>query len=521
MPSLPSRLRDFAPSALNRVFWLFVLIHATFWTFAPPFFSPYFRLDTAEMITIGKNWVLATYKHPAFQSWVLESLFQVTGGVDFTPYLAAQLAVVLTIWCIWKMAREFLSPQMALVAALAMLTYYFFSYESINYNNRTFMRAFGTLSMFLVFRAFKTNQLRYWFGTALSLSCGLYCNLATFLLILGIVSFMIVDSNTRKYWRSVGPYVTTGLTFVLFIPFLVWLFSSHFAPFTYAESSLSGLNLSHGHVTAPLRFTLGCLGLILPLSLVLIPEVGVGWKWNVQHIWGKTMEERFLFFMTAFPFLVTCMIAAISGHRLRTALGCQIWVFVPIFILYSAAQVREDWTAVRRSLQIIAVFMVVSAALSVFLCHFSPLWSKHAPCHYPGRRIAAEVTQLWESRFHTPLAYLRGDEWPGMAICIYGKTQPEVFSPLWSSEEDFRKKGGVLLWQKSVQGEMLKCSNFFGNKDFRYAESREPDPEWLAQFPTRIDLPDVQILPTSPYAKIPVTIGIALLPPEEKNTKGP
>ncbi|MDO4426139.1 MAG: hypothetical protein Q4D17_10295 [Planctomycetia bacterium] len=87
---------------LNRLFWIFVSVHALFWSFVPPFFMPYFRTDTVEMFVTGKQWILATHKHPAFPGWVVEILSQITGNAPFVPYLAAQIAEVTAILCVLK-----------------------------------------------------------------------------------------------------------------------------------------------------------------------------------------------------------------------------------------------------------------------------------------------------------------------------------------------------------------------------------------------------------------------------------
>lgn len=498
----------------SRIFWCFLGVHALFWTFAPAFFLPNFRPDTLEMIFVGKHWLLSSFKHPGFQGWVVQILEMLTGGAEFAPYLAAQIAVVLTIWCIWKMAQEFLSPQAALVAALAMLTYYYFNYESTLYNNRTFFHSFTALAELLTFYALKTNRPRFWIGTGIALAAGLYCNLATLLTILTIVAFMLVDRHARSFWRTSGPWLSTGICFALMIPYGVWLVRNHFPPITYAMNELSSVQPTFmEHIQRPIEFLLAQIPNILPVCLMLVPLLGIGWKWNVSRLWGHETKDRFLTFTILFPLLVTMGIALIKACKIRAALGSEIWIFLPVFLIYTAAQVNEDWPAIHRSLIWIGVSVFLFAVGSWLLVYFSPAIQGHASRpHYPGRAIAEEVQEIWREHFgDAPLVYVRGDDWPGMAAVIYGEKGMDVYSPLWTNEEEFRKKGGVLLW-KTSEDETQKSLNFFANQDFKLKDGAV-DPEWFRQFPDRIELPPMKIKPATPFDVPEVTVGIALVPP--------
>lgn len=498
---------------LDRIFWFLLSLHFLFWSFAVPIFMPFYRSDTVELTIIGRQWVVATQRHGAFNSWVLEILSQVTGGANFVPYLAAQIAILIAVWSVRQLGKEFLSYRMATLSALSLLVYYFFTYESTNFNNSTFMEAFTPLTLYWVFKAFQTNRMKYWIGTGFALAGGIYCEFSMFLVVLAIVSFMFVNAEARKYWRAPGPYVTTGVCFLLFIPLLIWLFESNFSLFTYAKWSLS-----RGEPSCwkwALYFLAGQIPVILPLLLVLVPELGVGWKWNRSHIWGKEIKNQFLTFMIFFPLLFTVCISVINQQRVAPVNGSQIWLILPVFLIHTAAKVRDDFISFRRSLGIIFAGMILWGGIAFISVYYSPVFrGEVSRRYYPGKELAAEVTRLWEEHFQTPVPYLRGDDWPCDAVAIYGKDRPEIFSPLWSSEEDCRKKGCVLLWQIPDKKGRIRTQNHFMNDDFYYSENQEPAPEWLAKFPDRIELPMIELRYATSFRSEPVFVKIALVPPE-------
>jgi len=498
------------------IFWCFLGVHALFWTFAPTFFFANYRLDTPEMILVGKHWLISSFKHPGFQGWVVQILGTLTGGAEFTPYLAAQIAVVLAVWCVWKMGQEFLSPQAALVAALAMLTYFYFNYESTLYNNRAFFRSFTALAELLTFYALKTNRSRFWLGAGIALAAGLYCNLATFLTVLTIVAFMLVDRQARAFWRTPGPWISAGICFVLMIPYLVWLVRNDFPPLTYAMQKISDVHPAFsGHFLRPMEFFLAQIPIIFPVSLMLVPLLGIGWKWNVSHLWGRETKDRFLTFMILFPLLFTIGIAFINASKIRRELGCEIWIFFSVFLIYTAAQVKEDWASIRRSLLWTGVFSTFWAIASLLVVYFVPAIQGYANrMHYPGRAVATEVAKQWKEHLgNKPLVYVRGEEWPSMMAVIYGKKEIDLYSPLWTNEEEFHKKGGVLLWE-IPNGKKQFSQDSFANRDFKLKDG-VVDPEWFEQFPTRIELPPMKFKASTPFDVPEIIVGIALLPPDE------
>jgi len=498
------------------IFWTVVLLHACFWTFAPPYFIPNYRIDTLEMMVIGQHWVLATFKHPAFQGWVVEILSQIFLHAEFVPYLAAQIAVVLSVWGIWKLAQKFLSPQLALIAALAMLSYIYFNFESTLYNNRTFMRAFWILAIYFLYCATENGQKRYWILTGIMLGLGLACKLTTFLLIFTILVYMFADPYARKFWKTPGPYLSTGICFLIFLPFLLWYIKHQFAILEYAHGSIAPVPPTlFDHFRDPIRFASTQLFAIAPILIPLLPFLGFRWKLNWSRI-GGTPESRFLILFIFFPFLIQILIAAYLGGRMRTAHGCPLWVFLPILLLYILQFDAENWKAFHRSLTLVLGNIFLFAIIGVLIFTLGP-WinGQGSREHFPGRDLAAAVEAIWEERFQTPLPNVRGDDWPSKNVAVYASSRPEIFSPLWDTEEEFTEEGGILLWMESVSspGPEGAMTGWFGALDFEYSPETGYPSEWLKRFPNAEILPSI-ILPRKTIFQVPpVQIGIAIVPP--------
>ena len=119
-----TRLQSLTPAAAFR---LFLVAHVLLWTLLPAVLAFNLPLDTLEALTWGREWQAGYYKHPPTSAWLAE-LFR-WGSLDWPLFLLSQLAIAAALWAAWELARDVLSPWMALVAVLAL--------EGVNYYNLT------------------------------------------------------------------------------------------------------------------------------------------------------------------------------------------------------------------------------------------------------------------------------------------------------------------------------------------------------------------------------------------------
>ena len=92
------------------VLCLFGCLQLALWTFAPFYTHDAPPLDVVESTMWGREWVLATYKHPALPSWLLEGLYLLTGATGWPAYFASQLCVALTFALVYRLGRELFAP---------------------------------------------------------------------------------------------------------------------------------------------------------------------------------------------------------------------------------------------------------------------------------------------------------------------------------------------------------------------------------------------------------------------------
>ena len=80
-------LRELIASSPTRLVAVLCAVQIVLWTLIPALTSLALPIDVIEGYLWGREWVLATYKHPALPAWVLEISRIVTGQIGWPAYL--------------------------------------------------------------------------------------------------------------------------------------------------------------------------------------------------------------------------------------------------------------------------------------------------------------------------------------------------------------------------------------------------------------------------------------------------
>ena len=536
-------------SSARHWFWSVVITFGVAWTFFPLYAIANYRPDVIEQFFVGREWVMASGKHPALTAWVLEGMACLLRNASFVPYLVSQLFVVATIWAIWRLGREYLSEKLAILAVFAMLNYWFFHFESTLYNNNITLDAVWALTVYFALMAFTRNRLFYWLMTGITIGVGLYFKYTLIILAFTLVGFLCGNRRGRRLWRNYGPWVTTGIALLIFLPYFLWLSKHDFITLQYAAGTVAdGKYLKH--IICPLHFVGTQIPYLIPIVIPLIPLCGWIGKWNrnrtdtyeniavfsVPQVLSEKnndqnddnftgvdktsfpnddscqkmrFKERYLMTIVLAPFLFQLIFAGIRGYYLRGALGCQLWLFFTVFLLYFLQRDERP-----KQLRLSGKLSLGMAVLFLFLfsagAKYSPyLTGKGDRYQFPGKKLAQSAEALWHSKYQKPLPWATGEWWLAGNVAVYGSDRARVHGrdgakeffnggPLstWSEDSDVRKDGGIVLW------------TIHDNNEAVPATLKEHFPATIVQEPFVLDWQTTAKIP-------PVVIGVAVVPPEQ------
>lgn len=484
--------RELSAKMARLLFWTIVPCCAAIWVLLPGLFHSGYRNDVIEIIVVGREWVSANAKHPALTAWLAEIALLLTNKAFVAPFLVGQLCAVVTVWSVWRLARTVLSEKYALIAALATLSQRLLTNESILFNHNLVLLACYALTVFLVFQAFQTNRLRYWTGAGLVIGLGMNNKYPFAMVAVAIVLYMLLRPAGRKHWRGIGPYLTTGIAFLVFLPHLIWLHGNDYLTLGYVSS-----RMPHEHwwsyVLSPLKFSVSQVTYWIPSLVVLFPAIGWLWTWKKDPLEDEKEKEceRFLFYCAVVPVLFH--ILACVKADMRMVYGAPFWCF---FGLWLMLRVRPQ---VRAHLVRNTVLCLAAVECVLVVGFFTTFYGgrQPQPVYLPMEQLAAECDRTWSERqFSTPCPYVTGDMILAGHAAYRMPNRPSVHyeASTWSTIADVNAQGGIVLWYHNDSG----------------------DPAWVRKnFPTAEIFPAPLVLPDADGKLSPqsIRVRIAVIPP--------
>ncbi|MDR2705458.1 MAG: glycosyltransferase family 39 protein [Planctomycetaceae bacterium] len=492
-------------------FWNIAIVYGVVWTLLPFLLEPNFRYDVIEMFFVGKEGVIATFKHPALNSAILEIVYQALGRNSVAPYFLSQLFFLTTAWTIWRLGREFLSPQNAFFGVLTFYCYWGFFYKSLYYNhNVILMPAWGFVTLF-AFSALKYNRYRDWIKLGIAIGLGVYCKYTLLLLIVAILLFMLLSKPMRKYYVQSGPYLTLFVSLIIAAPLIDWMIQSNFSGLKFPTAAY-GLEKTWGN-----RFVALCND-----ALIAPPLLGISFIVLLFPLFGFPVRfqsfdknRRFVFHFLLGAIGLPWLFSAVSCFVTASAIEFGSFIQLPIFfglLLLVVFQTRQTRQAICWVWLIFGLTMagyLLGYSLHSYYSHY--LTKRLVFYMYPGKQLADEAEKIWHEKYNKPLPYVTGGWWFAGNVAVYsvdrptyhGDDHPSSLSndhfPLsnWSTDLDVLKHGGLVFWAADQNAQTL--------------------PELVRQrFPSAQLLPKaIRLEPSNLNQTELFHVGVAIIPPND------
>jgi hypothetical protein len=417
------------------------------------------------------------------------------------------------MWAVWRLARAMVPPRVALLAALCLDGLVFFTYDAAEFSNNIVLTALWAVAVWCFYRAVRDGRAGWWATTGLVVGLALLTKYTVVFLLVPMVLFLAVEPAARRWWRRPGPYLALLVAVAVFAPHLVWMVRHHFITITYAMERSEGGHRCADHLTHPLFFALSQAGRLLPVCVVLLPLTSWRWRWRPAEE-GQQFNRSFLLWMAGGPVALHLLLSAGLGLQLREIYGYPLWSLTGL-VLLSFLRVDLSRPTLVRAAWCWAAVVVAFVGFTVLKDRFDPvLQGEGGRIRYPGRDLAQEVTRRWQERYGRPFPLVAGDCWAAGNVGCYAPHRPSVYfsraldfldldprAVPWTSDEDLRRRGGVLVWNADALGDWI--------------------PWWLwLRFPTAVWQPPL-VLPYKCKTRVPpARVGLAFLPPRQDTVAG-
>src|SRR5712672_3773920 len=436
--------------------WLvitFALVHAILWTriLIDLKAAQDVHMDVAEAFAWGQKFQFGYGKHPPLSGWVAGLWFKLFPVADWATYALAMTVVSCGIVISWLTALRVVDRRRAFFVVVMLALYPIFNFKGFKYNPDLLQLVTLPLLVLAYLHAFEKRSLRsgLWLGLAGALA--LMTKYWVLTMIGGIGLAAPIHPDRLKFLRSPAPWVAIVTLLVAMIPHLIWLRDVDFVPLTYA-GDVYGLSSR----AQSAQLVLGYVGHNLALLAAPVVLAALALAWSPR--WWMTLARQPLALFTR---------AWSRGENtgVNASQALNIWIIQivvavgpPLGGLIFTVYMKTDWGISLFFLTPLALVAIPSLRLHrIALFHIAAIWlvitlavlaasttiaageiaeNPNGASSYGARsELARELTQAWQTRFHTLLSVDAGTTEIGEPMTFYSPDHPAPFTPgeIWSS----------------------------------------------------------------------------------------
>jgi 4-amino-4-deoxy-L-arabinose transferase-like glycosyltransferase len=426
-----------------------------FWTLAPALSHTAPPLDVVEMYVWGREWVVATFKHPNLPGLVLEPFRLLAGQAGWTAYLVSQIFIAITFWAVFALGRDLMDAPRALAGALMLTGVYFFSWVTPEFNHNVAQMPLWALVMLTLWRATTQGKLLDWLLMGVFAGLSLWAKYSSGVLLVVAAAWILWDAEARKRILTPGPWLALVAFALVAAPQGLWLIKHDFQPFDYAARRASG-----GEWYAPIEFLLTLALDHLPM-LILI--ACAGWFGKAAADAPPKPEQRalrYLLLLGLGPALLLAIGAALSGASLRSSWGAPMVVLSGLIVVALMSSKFSTARLKRLGIGAGVLIVLVSGLYYGHMRYGVAITGKPLRGNWPQAEISRQLETEWIEATNTPLRIVAGDIWASGLIGLNGRNPPSVLidgdyaKAPWVTPEEVERYGALIVWSGDEPDEL-------------------------------------------------------------------
>jgi len=419
------------------------------WTLAPTLTHSAPPLDVVEGYMWGREWVLATYKHPALPSWALEATRLLTGTVGWPAYLLSEACVAATFACVFLLGRELMGAERAAAGTLLLTGIAFYAWPTTEFNHNVAQMPIWAALPLLLWRAVQYGTAWRWLLVGALAALSLYAKLSSVLLLITLAAWLLYAQ--RAQLRTLGPWLAVIACALLLAPLVRWLIANDFVPLRYAA-----VRASADSPGGLLRFAGNEILDLIGLGAMLWIAGLIGPRRAPYAMPGPAPLApggvTYLAAITVLPLAIAMLGALASGTTLRAAWGSPMFNFAGLLAVALTGN-RFGERALRRIAACAAALLIAMPLAYAIIVLNVPQW-RGAPLRvsWPQAEISRRMTAIWRRRTAAPLRIVGGDDWIAGLVGISAPDQPSMLNKgrlgltPWISAERLRRQGMLIVW---------------------------------------------------------------------------
>jgi len=457
------------------------------WTLAPALTHSAPPLDVVEGYMWGREWVLATYKHPALPSWALEASRIVTGAVGWPAYLLSQLCIGATFLLVYLLGREVMGRERAAAGTLLLTGIAFYAWPTPEFNHNIAETPLWAALPWALWHAVERRRLVWWVLVGVFAAAGLYAKLSTVLLLVTMAGWILWDVRARQCLRTPGPWLGLAAFLLLATPLALWLYTHELGPLHYAAQR-SMQAQGHGLPSFLLSVASNLVGL---LAMLWIAGLLGSWRHadppaNKAEPPAPPIVDRakhYLAVLSAGPLTLAIVSALLSGSSLKSAWGSSMFNLAGLLAVALTAH-RFDGRALQRIAVCAAVLLIVVPLGYAVVVLIGPQRdAMRMRVIWPQAQMSERLAAIWARETGKPLRIVGGDNWIAGLVGVSAKDNPSIFTngdpayAPWITPERLQREGMLIVWDARTKRippalQPLLATHKTGEERFRFQRAK-------------------------------------------------
>ena len=472
-------------AAFDKIFICFAISWFFFWSILPLISLNNEFIDGLENIVWGSHFQFGYDKNPYLGAWIGYAGWLLTGKSLWFNAVFSQIFVFAGFCSVYALAKKMLPPSLALLSVLSLAAINFYGMKSVEFCDDVMELGLWPLTILFFYRALtRENRLSDWLATGFFLACSAMVKYYVLVIMIPMAFVLLFTRKGRSAWKTPSVYCAAALGLAISLPNLIWLCRNDMVAVDYAlgRASLGGGVEWSRHLTMPLKAINRALGVVIVPFGFMLPLL-----FPRPAKKSPTDEEKFdrlfLYCFAAGPMGITLLFSLFTGASINYSWVIPCFPFLPLLILHIFRPAMNP-VRIRFFLTCVIAFGLLFGVIFSIRSLWWQGYSKRG-CDYenfPGKAIAAVVTDDWRQTYRTPLPYVIGGREEACNLAVYSPDFPEAYFSAnpnfsqWIREEDIREKGAALLWEGNT-----------GNKPEFLKRFRAPD--WHVTDPVTVQVP--------------------------------
>ena len=403
---------------INKLFYIFLIIHLIIWTLTPSLTNQNLPLDTIEALAWGSNLDWGFNKHPPISAFLAEVFYQIFGPQDWAYYLLSQICIIVSFYAVFKFSEDFFhNKSFSLLSVLLLEGIYFHNFTTPEFNVNVCLMPFWALTVLYVWKGFKNNKTTDWFLVGLFAGFGFLSKYLFIYLALGIEIFLIYMIYKKKLdfkcLVSLIPFL------IILLPHLIWLTENNYITITYGlnRTGAGDQNLLD-HIIHPLTFLGKQIGILVPFFLMfLFLNSKLKTKFNF-----KDNKILFLLAINIIPIALVFLTSMIMGVKIRTMWMTPFYLFFGVLFVY----LFQSQINLNKIKSFLYGFLFLFF-LSPIIYSYISITQTEKRTDYSGKEVANSVKSFYESQSKVEgrIEFIKGDEWIAGNLSYHLKERPK------------------------------------------------------------------------------------------------